>query len=343
MSVTKKPERERRQARLEVGLDTLLAGLRAAGEETRLRILALLGEGDLAVKELTDILGQSQPRVSRHLKLMVEAGLVRRFKEGSWAFFRIAEAGPGAAMARAILALADADDPVLARDRARLDETRRRRAEAATAYFRVHAREWDALRSLYVDESEVEAAMLQALGPQPIRSLLDLGTGTGRILQLFAPRISRVLGLDVSHDMLNVARAALDSPPFRHIQVRHGDIYDPPADPGGYDAIVVHQVLHYLADPARAVREASRTLAPGGRLLIVDFAPHDLEFLRDEHAHRRLGFGSEEVRRWIEAAGLRPRPALHLKPAEGGKLTVTLWVGVRESVEQQDRMQEVAA
>ena len=335
--------RDRQAARAPGDLGTLLAGLRAAAEETRLRILALLGEGELTVKELTDILGQSQPRVSRHLKLLAEAGLVRRFKEGSWAFFRLAESGAGADVTRAVLALADPQDPVFLRDRRRLDEARRARAEFAQNYFRTHARQWDVLRSLHVDESEVEAAMLQALGSRPVRSLLDLGTGTGRVLQLFAPHIRRGLGLDVSHEMLNLARAALAGPRYRHIQVRHGDIYDPPVDPAGYDMVVIHQVLHYLADPARAVREAARTLAPGGRLLVVDFAPHDLEFLRDEHAHRRLGFAAEEVRRWMETAGLDAGPARELKAADGRNLTVTLWLGVNQGLGEQDRIEEKAA
>jgi SAM-dependent methyltransferase len=309
-------------------LEILLTGLRAAAEPTRLRVLALLAEGELTVKEITDILGQSQPRVSRHLKLLAEGGLVERFKEGTWAFFRLAESGRAAGLASAILTQIDSQDPALSRDRERLDTVRRRRAEAASAYFRAHALEWNRLRSLHVDEAEVEAAMLMALGPGRIDSLLDLGTGTGRILELFASRLGRGLGLDVSHDMLTVARATLDRGGLRHVQVRHGDVYNLFLEPGSFDAVVVHQVLHYLDDPARALREAARVLAPGGRLLVVDFAPHNLEFLRDEHAHRRLGFGEDEVRQWLEAAALGSVAHRDLPPAQGGsgKLTVSIWL-----------------
>jgi SAM-dependent methyltransferase len=327
-------------------LETLLTGLRAAAEPTRLRVLALLTEGELTVKEITDILGQSQPRVSRHLKLLAEGGLVERFKEGTWAFFRLAESGRAAGLASAILTQIDPQDPALSRDRERFEAVRRRRAETASAYFRAHALEWNRLRSLHVDETEVEAAMLMALGPGRIDSLLDLGTGTGRILELFASRVGRGLGLDVSHDMLTVARATLDRGGLRHIQVRHGDVFNLSLEPGSFDAVVVHQVLHFLDDPGRALREAARVLAPGGRLLVVDFAPHDLEFLRDEHAHRRLGFGVDEVRQWLEAAALGSVTHRDLPPKSGDdrKLTVSLWLA-RKAAEpgMQQRPTEEAA
>jgi len=309
-------------------LHVLLTSLRAAAEPTRLRILALLAEGELTVTEITGILGQSQPRVSRHLKLLLEGGLIERFKEGSWAFFRSVDSGRTPGLAASILALLDPQDPELERDRQRLTEIRARRSEAAAGYFRAHAFEWNRLRALHVEESEVEAAMLEALGPDSLDALLDLGTGTGRILELFSGRIRRGLGLDLNHEMLAVARANLDRTGLRHLQVRHGDVYNIAVEPASFEAVVLHQVLHFLDEPARAVREAARVLKPGGRLLVVDFAPHELEFLRDEHAHRRLGFAQDEVRAWIEAAGLVPDRHRELAPASAdrGKLTVSLWL-----------------
>jgi len=309
--------------------DALNAALKAAGEATRLRVLALLAEAELTVSDLTDILRQSQPRISRHLKLLVEAGLVQRFREGSWAFFRLAESGGSAELARALVARLDPDDPIVMRDRERLSAVRRARADAAQAYFRAHAAQWDRIRKLHVTDAAVEAAISDALAGKPFRSLLDLGTGTGRILELFGSDIERGLGIDLSLDMLHLARARLERSGLRHCSVRQGDIYDLPVPANSFDVVVLHQVLHYLDDGARAIREAARVLAPSGRLVVVDFAPHDLEFLRDEHAHRRLGFTEETVAQWMSAAGLDAVSHRSLKPEPGsdGKIAVSIWLG----------------
>jgi ArsR family transcriptional regulator len=310
-----------------------LAALRAAGEATRLRILALLANGELNVKDLTQILGQSQPRISRHLKLMAEAGLIRRFREGSWVFFRLADSGAEAALARAIVASLDQTDLTLARDRARADAVQRARAEAAQAYFKAHAGEWDKIRTLHVAEKEVETAMDEALGQGPFNLLVDLGTGTGRILELFASRASRALGFDLNHAMLAYARMKLERAGLAHAQVRHGDLYNVPLPDGAADAVVLHQVLHFLDDPAAAIAEAARLLSSGGKLLVVDFAPHELEFLREQSAHRRLGFARDQLGRLLEGAGLRLERFRELKPDPAqGKLTVSLWLALKQAV-----------
>lgn len=303
-----------------------LGVLRAAAEETRLRILALLMEGELSVSDLTDILGQSQPRISRHLKLLVEAGLVERHREGAWAFFRLIEARTG--LVEPLVGGLDRASAPLSEDRARLDAVRVQRAEAAQTFFSRLAPKWDQLRSLHVPEAMVEAAVLDVLGPRPVRSLIDLGTGTGRMLGLLAPRAGRATGLDSSHAMLSVARANLERAGLSGVDLRQGDIHAPPFGRGGFDLVVVHQVLHYLDDPARALREAARLVAPGGRLLVVDFAPHDLEFLREDQAHRRLGFADDQVAGWLADAGLGPASVRHLVPGGAGddQLTVTLWL-----------------
>jgi ubiquinone/menaquinone biosynthesis C-methylase UbiE len=301
-----------------------LAALEALGEPTRLRLAALLGEAELTVTELTTILGQSQPRVSRHLKLMVDAGLVERHREGAWAFFRLQEKG-SARLVRDTLAAMDATDAVLTADRARLTEVRAERVKSADSYFAEHAVDWDRLRALHVAETDVEKALLAEIGKGPFRAVLDLGTGTGRMLELLASRADRAVGVDASPAMLSVARANLERAGLRNAQVRHGDIYALPVERDSYDVVVIHQVLHYLDDPARAIREACRALRPGGRLFVVDFAPHDLEFLRTGHAHRRLGFAAQEICDALVEAGLAEAESRTVKSDRATQLTVTIW------------------
>jgi demethylmenaquinone methyltransferase/2-methoxy-6-polyprenyl-1,4-benzoquinol methylase/ArsR family transcriptional regulator len=303
--------------------------LRAAGDPTRLRLLLLLRQAELTVSELIEIVGQSQPRVSRHLKLLGEAGLVERFKEGSWVFCRAADRGTGAELGAAIAALAD---PALQEaDKARLAHVRQSRADEAAAYFKSNAAEWERIRALHAPEAAVEDAIARHLTAETIENFLDAGTGTGRMLELIAPHARRAVGIDVSPDMLAIARDRLLREGIQNAQVRLGDIFRLPFPNGsagpGFDVVLIHQVLHYLDDPGAAVAEAARVMAPDARLLIADFAPHKEEFLRDEFAHRRLGFSDREVEGWFAAAGLANAGNETIAPqAAGEKLTVKLWL-----------------
>ncbi|WP_207476959.1 ArsR/SmtB family transcription factor [Arenibaculum pallidiluteum] len=311
-------------------MDDLLGALKAAAEPTRLRLLALCARGELSVTELTQILGQSQPRVSRHLKLLCGAGLLDRFREGTWAFYRLAERGSAAALARTLVGAIPDSDPVLARDLDRLERIKRSRAEAAASYFRENAQRWHEIRGLHVPEREVEATLLGLLPAEGIDDLLDIGTGTGRMIELLAPRVRHAIGIDTSREMLAVARANLERAGLlARCQVRQGDMYQLPYDDGSFDAILLHQVLHYAEDPSAALAEAARVLRPGGRLVAVDFAAHELETLRTEHAHRRLGFEESEVQAWLRAAGLVPAEPLRLP---GAALTVVVWPASRPDV-----------
>ncbi len=315
-------------------LDTndLVLALKAAAETTRLRILLLLAAGELNVKDLTQILGQSQPRISRHLKLLAEAGLIERFREGSWVYFHVSDRSEGGKLAHRILETVDGRDPVLSRDIARAEALKHEREAAAQTYFREHAADWDRIRTLYVSETAVETAVAAALAGPPLKLLVDLGTGTGRMLEVLADHYERGLGLDVNQSMLDYARSRLKSAGLHRAEVRHGDVYNVALPDNAADGVVIHQVLHYLSEPAHAVREAARILAPGGKLLIVDFAPHGLEELRERHAHERLGFEPGHVTAWLEEAGLSDIEVRSLAPETHDnrqQLTVSLWLGRR--------------
>ena len=303
-------------------METLLAALRAAGETTRLRLLALCAHMDLTVSQLVQILGQSQPRVSRHLKLLWEAGLLERHRQGSWVFFRLASQGAAAELAQTLVDSLPHDDPTLALDMERLDAIRLERERLAADYFRRNAAKWDEIRSLYIEESEVESRLIEAVDGNGVADLLDIGTGTGRIVEILGPRVRRAVGVDLSHEMLTVARSNLERAQLRNCAVRHGDMYQLPVESRAFDAVTIHQVLHFAERPAEVIAEARRVLRPGGKLILVDFAKHDLDFLRDEHAHRWLGFRDEEVEDWCDAAGLEIEPPEHLP---GEKLTVAIW------------------
>jgi ubiquinone/menaquinone biosynthesis C-methylase UbiE len=274
-------------------------------------------------------MGQSQPRVSRHLKLLCEAGLLERFKEGSWVFHRLADNDVGASFAKAVMQLPLADRTSFEADRERLRQVRATRTAQAAEFFRRNAADWERLRSLHASDKDVENSVLRLLGSAPIDSLLDAGTGTGRMLELLAPRIRRGIGVDNSPEMLAIARDRLEHSGAQHCQVRLGDIYRLPfrnaTQESGFDAAIFHQVLHYLDEPQFAVGEVARVMRPGGKLIIVDFAPHELEFLRTDLAHRRLGFSDREVESWITAAGLEPVSVEAIAPSGDAKLTVKIW------------------
>ncbi len=310
--------------------------LRAAGEPTRLRILALLAHEELAVLEICRVLDQSQPRVSRHLKLLAEAGLVERFPDGAWVFYRLVTTGDARRLADELLVLIDPADPILLRDAENLQSVRNERSAEAGAYFARNADHWNEIRSLYVSETAVEAAIMKAAGSGPFKRLVDLGSGTGRMLTLLGPHAEAAVGLDLSQQMLNIARNLVAEAGLTRCELRHGDIFGTRLPGQSADLVVVHQVLHYLGDPGAALREAGRLVAEGGRLIIVDFAPHRLEFLREQHQHRRLGFAESEMERWLHEAGLTKVRATALPPARGDGLTVKIWTAERVRTSQRN-------
>ena len=314
---------------MSIGLKEGVDVLRAAGEPSRLRTVALLATEELAVMELCQIMDQSQPRVSRHLRLLTSSGLVERFPDGGWAFYRLTADPSRRAILDRVLSIVDEHDDALSRDRDRLAEVRAERASKAQSYFERNAPLWDQLRSLYVSEADVEAAILAAAPDGPLGEMIDLGTGAGRMLTLLAGRADSAVGLDLSHQMLNIARLRVAEAGLKHCELRHGDVFSTGLPDGSADLVLMHQVLHYLSDPAAAVAEAARLVSARGRLLIIDFAPHKLEYLREAHQHRRLGFPDEEMARWVMAGGLK-RPKVTTLPASSDSgLTVKIWAADR--------------
>ncbi len=327
--------------------DDLVSTLRAVAEPTRLRLIALLNRAELTVTEITQVVGQSQPRISRHLKLLVDAGLMERTPEGAFVFYRLSDRSGTADLVRRIAELVPLDDSVVAADAAALDRVRQARWQAAATYVNAYADDWATIRSLYVAETDVEQDMIDLIaGEGPIERLLDIGTGTGRMLELMAPHSERSIGLDVSHDMLAVARAHLAEARVQRASVRHGDLHRPPFEAASFDVAVMHHVLHLLADPGAAITDASRLLKPGGRLLIADFAPHDLDFLRDGYGHRHLGIADDAMEAWATAAGLTIETERSLLPAEhaiGERLTVRLWLLRAPAAHIRDQTKQEAA
>lgn len=307
-------------------MDQAADRFQALADATRLRILALLRAMELSVGEIAQVLAQSQPRVSRHVKILTEAGFIERRKEGSWVFLSLGDPVLTAPLFAMLDAWLEQDgDSAHRTDAARLAAVRADRAAAAERYFAGHAAQWDEIRSLHIAESEVEAAIGRALESNPVGRLVDIGTGTGRMLALFGGDARSALGVDRSPEMLRLARVKLAEAGVDKAELRQADMYALPLSAAAADTVIIHQVLHYAQQPGAAVAEAARLLAPGGRVLIVDFAAHEREELRERDAHVRLGFADELVLKYLADVGLAARVVDRL---EGGALTVTIWEGV---------------
>ncbi len=304
-------------------IEELATVLKAAGETHRLRILALCANGDLSVNELTRILGLSQPGVSRHLRSLCDARLLERRQEGSHAYFHFSGSGAAGEITQHLISALDANCSLVMRDKWRLEQIHNERAAKSRRYFRDNARRWDQIRALYVEEERVESEIRKLTESVSTGSMLDIGTGTGRMLQVFADRVRAGVGIDLSHNMLSVARVNLSQPEFAHCSVRQSDMYSLPFDAPVFDLITLHMVLHFAERPQEALAEAARVLIGGGHLLIVDFAPHALHELRDTHAHLRLGFDTSEVKNWAAEQNLS---TVATRALPGESLTVNVWM-----------------
>ena len=312
-----------------MNLDIMVNFLRVCGEPTRLRLLILLSKTDLTVTDLTEILGQSQPRISRHLKLLSEIGLLERYQEGAWAYYRLAERGAKVKIVELFIKQTQCDDTQIKRDSKRLQVIRDRREVMAATYFSSNAESWDKIRSLHVDEEKVEQTMLRMIGTQTFERMLDLGTGTGRILELLSHCYRVGVGIDANRNMLSIARTRLDQANLTRVQTRQADLYALPVEAESFDLITIHQVLHFLEEPSAALVEAARAMKQGAKLLIVDFSPHKLKFLQESYAHRWMGFSQSQISEWISKAKMKVRLSYHLKPDDPSQpdtLTVSVWL-----------------
>jgi len=321
---------------------------RALADPTRLRMMRLLGAMELAVGELAQVLGQSQPRVSRHAGILCDAGLAERRREGSWVFMRAVGSVDGCnavpdAVVR-LLAMAERDDPefaqVCAADRVKLSSIRQARENAAESFFAQHAEEWDDLRQLHSSDELVEAALAEALAPVAIGRLLDIGTGTGRMAEIFSEAADHIVALDKNLEMLRIARAKLQHLPAEQVELVQGDFSELPFSAGSFDTVLLHQVLHFAQEPDAALKEAARVLCAGGRLAIVDFAAHNKEELRTRFAHARLGFSDQSIQELLHGTGFVPC-AVHA--LDGGELVVKIWIAEREQASQSQMREEQTA
>ena len=303
------------------GPELLLSALKAVGEPTRLRLVLLTTQAELTVTELTQILRQSQPRVSRHLKLLCDAGLLERFREGTWVFYRAVNYGPVAELSAGILSFVSGANWFKS-DLERLRKTKNSRAQIAENYFKANASRWNEIRSLHVPEPEVESELIRILGNLNLEKFLDVGTGTGRILEIMSHKVKQGWGIDLSREMLSLARFALEKAKISNCYLRLADMYSLPFDENSMNAVIFHQVLHFATEPQEAIQEAARVLLPGGQMLVVDFLSHQLEYLRSEHAHIRLGISDDEISNWFKASNMK----LNLeKNFPGKQLTVKIW------------------
>jgi ubiquinone/menaquinone biosynthesis C-methylase UbiE len=293
--------------------DELQKIFKTLSDPTRVRILTLLAREELAVQELMDVLGMAQSRVSRHLAILRDAGLLRDRRDGTYVFYRFVPPREQAwQRAWDLVVGALSDDPTSDRDAAALSRVLEARAARTRSFFDAVGPEWDALRKVFNDDALRARAVARLVDPD--QCVVDVGTGTGILAGELRRLGPRVIAVDHSARMLEAARARLAARGIEGVELRRGEASALPLADGEVDAALAHMVLHYLPSPAEAIREMARVVAPGGSVVTVDFVSHEHEWMRHELGVMWLGFDAAEVRSWFGDAGLG---SLHYEEYEG--------------------------
>ncbi|HBA88778.1 MAG TPA: ArsR family transcriptional regulator [Geobacter sp.] len=276
--------------------------LKALADPCRLRLVAVLLRAEFTVQELTQILAMGQSRISRHLKILTEAGVLSVKRQGTWSYYRV---GDGNDFFRAIR-------PAVERELERLPERRDDLAAVALAlearrkrsleFFDQHARSWDVLSRTLLPVPEYQERLL-ALVPS-VDTLLEIGVGTGALLPDLARRAHKVIGVDHSPAMLEEARRRVADDGNGAAELRLGEMTHLPLADGGAGCVVANMVLHHAADPQAVLAEIARVLKPQGTLVLADLARHEREWAREQLADQWLGFEVEELQGWLKGAGL---------------------------------------
>jgi ArsR family transcriptional regulator len=278
-----------------------LDSLSALSDPVRCRMLRLLDDHELTVSELCAILQLPQSTVSRHLRILSDGGWASSRRDGTSRYYSLVRGDAGLAqvwqLTRAELEVRRAVE--LSQDARRVAAVMARRRETSVQFFAGASDEWDRLRAEMFGRDFGPMALLGWLPSEWVVG--DLGCGTGALLPLLAPHVSRVIGVDASDEMLAAARVRASD--LANVELRKGSLESLPIDDRSLDAAALMLVLHHVPSPAAAMAEAARVLEPGGRLLIVDMAPHEREEYRHEMGHVWLGFSDEQMRRLLEQAG----------------------------------------
>ena len=280
--------------------DDYIDALRAISEPTRFRLTRLCAQGELTVSELMRIVGQSQPRVSRHLKLLQDAGVLESFREQHWVFYRVAQNSPSQQLVSDLLQHLPADDDLMDFDQTRLNELRDARAKLSEEFVETEVPDWLRLHEYHGDELRFGDAVRDALAGREVGHLLDIATGTGRMLKIAGPLAESGVGIDLSKKMVMVARNALAEADLPHLTVRQEDMYQMRFPARHFDTVTIDQVLYFASNPDALIREATRVLKPSGRLLLVAFTE-----AANAKTPPAVSIAISDIRSWLEDAGLK--------------------------------------
>ncbi len=279
----------------------MLETLKALADPCRLRLTAVLLSGEFTVQELTRIMDMGQSRISRHLKILTEAGVLTVKRQGTWSYYR---AGEECRFFSAIRPAFERELEMLterSRDMAAVAEVLEERRRRSQEFFDRHARQWDDLARTLLPVPEYHKRLIKQV-PEGV-TLLEIGIGTGALLIELAARAANVIGVDHSPAMLEEARRRLANDGVSSVELRLGEMSHLPLSDGSVGCVVANMVLHHAADPAAVLAEIRRVLVPGGVLLLADLARHEREAAREQLADQWLGFEENELTDWLKLAG----------------------------------------